>query len=186
MAVNFYVEQADRSRRSGLAAEEGIEPGTLITDTGEGVEQFTTAHEDYGLALFDPEYLAADIRASAFIEGSIPDKAYEVDQRVSYQPSEDAAIVKIRTIDDDGAPSPTIGHRDVIGVADADGLEARIVQEGYEYDANGDGAATTFSRANGNFVAIGRAYRPGRQNGDEVMEHDAPVRTILYSSPKAE
>lgn len=168
MAVNFYVEQADRSRRSGLAAEEGIEPGTLIVDTGEGVEQFTTTHEDYsGLALYDPEYLAADIRAAAHIEGSIPDKAYEVDQRVSYQPSEDAAIVKIRTPEEGDAPN--IEHRDVIGVS-SDGEAGRIVSESYATDDT--------------FVAIGRAYRPGRQNGEAITENDAPVRVVLFSEAR--
>lgn len=190
MAVNFYVEQADRSPRSGLASEQ-IHHGTLVADTGTGVEQFSFSHGDYdGLALFDPEYLAAEVRDSAFVTEATADDFYEVDERVKYQPSEDAAIVKIRTLEDEGGPAPAIEHRSVVGViddADGDapaGVVGRLVEEGYTADANSDGTSTTFDRASGNFLAIGRAYRPGKQNGETITDYDAPVRVVLFSEAK--
>lgn len=185
MAVNFYIEQADRSSQSGVADEQ-LAPGTLISNDGAGVNLLSFADGDYdGLALYDPEYLAAED------EDTIASGLYEVDDRVKYHPSEDAAIAKVRTLTDDGGPAPSIGHQTVVGVideSDADapsGVKGRLVEEGYSADTDGDGAATTFSRANGNFLAIGKAYRPAKRNGGTVTAYDAPVRVVLFSEAQA-
>lgn len=186
MAVNFYVESADRASQSGLANEQ-IAPGTLVSDDGAGVNLLSFADGDYtGLALHDPEYLSAED------EDAIASGLYEVDDRVKYHPSEDAAVVKVRTIDGaDTDPAPAIDNKTIVGVvdeSDADapsGAQGRLVEEGYTTDIDGDGVSTTFSRANGNFIAVGRAYRPGRQNGDTVTKFDAPVRVVLFSEAKA-
>ena len=185
MAVNFYIESADRASQSGIANEE-VAPGTLVRDDGNGVNVLSFADGDYtGLALYDPEYLSAED------EDAIASGVYAVDDRVKYHPSEDAAVVKIRTIENEGGTAPTIGHGDIVGVVDetaADapaGVKGRIVEEGYSHDGDGDGAATTFDRASGNFLAVGRAYRPGRQAGETVSNFDAPVRVVLFSEAKA-
>lgn len=185
MATQFYLESFDRPNQSGVA-NESIEPGTLVTDNGAGVNLLSFADDDYtGLALYDPEYLSAED------EDAIASGEYEVDDRVKYHPSEDAAVVKIRTPTDDGGAAPSISHGDIVGVVDesaADapvGVQGRIVEEGYQADGDGDGASTTFSRDNDNFLAIGRAYRPAQQNGDTVTGYDAPVRVVLFSEAQA-
>lgn len=185
MAVNFYIESADRASQSGLA-NEAIAPGTLVRDDGAGVNQLSFADGDYtGLALYDPEHLSAED------EDAIASGEYEAGDRVKYHPSEDAAVVKVRTIDDQGGSAPAVGHGNIVGIideADVDapaGVKGRIVEEGYTHDGDGDTAATTYSRDNNNFLAIGRAYRPGKQNGDTVTDFDAPVRTVLFSEAQA-
>lgn len=185
MAVQFYVEEADRSAHSGLANEK-LAPGTLVTDDGSGVRKVQFADGDYdGLALHDPEYLSAPE------EDEVAPTQYDVDQRVRYHPQEDAARVRVRTLEDSGGPAPSISHRSVVGIVDetdADapsGVVGRVVEEGYQADASGDGASTTFSRANNNFLAIGIAQRPGQQNGDTVTAYDDPVRVLLFSEAQA-
>lgn len=185
MAVQFYLESADRPSQSGLADEQ-ITPGVFVSDGGAGVTRFAFADGDYdGLALYDPEWLSAED------EDAIANGYYEVDDRVRYHPSEDAAVVKARTIDDDTVAAPSIGHGDIVGIVDDSDANApgtpqgRLVEEGYTSDADGDGTSTTFSRANGNFLAVGRAYRPARQPGGTVGEFDGIVRVILFSEAQA-
>lgn len=185
MAVQFYLEQGDRSSQSGIA-NESLAPGTFVADDGAGVSKFAFADGDFdGLALYDPEYLSAED------EDAVASGSYETDDRVRYHPSEDAAIVKARTIDDDSVAAPSISHGDIVGVVDDSDANApgtpqgRIVEEGYTADADGDGTSTTFDRSTGNFLAVGRAYRVGQQNGDSVGDYDAPVRVVLFSEAKA-
>lgn len=185
MAVQFYLESADRPPQSGVANEQ-ISPGELVFDDGTGVKQFAFADGDYtGLALYDPEYLSAED------EDAIASGVYETGDRVRFHPSEDAAVVKVRTAEDNGQPAPNIGHRDVVGVIDDSDADApaghvgRLVEEGYTADADDDGTSTTFNRSNDNFLAIGRAYRPGRQAGENVTEFDAPVRVVLFGEAQA-
>lgn len=188
MAVQFYIESADRPQRSGLA-NESLAPGVLVSDDGTGVNKFTFSDGDYdGLAIYDPEYLSAED------EDAIASGTYDVDDRVRYHPSEDAAVVKVRTIADDGDDAaPSVSHRSVVGVCDdsdtnaPDSAAGRIVEEGYTQDDTDDATAngTTFSRANNNFLAIGTAYRPGKQNGDTVAAYDEPVRIVLFSEAQA-
>jgi hypothetical protein len=65
--------------------------------------------------------------------------------------------------------APDITHGDIVGVADAGSDHyGRIVQEGYTADPDGDGTSTTFSRANGNLLAVGVA-RESQAESDELV-----------------
>jgi len=185
MATEFYVEQADRSPQSGLVTEEVV-AGELISDDGDGVTVLTFADsgENAGLARYDAQSFARefddDVRTPTY------DPNDDMRNRAQYQRFEDSGIFRIRTIDDESAAAPAISHRDVVGYVDesegdapAD-AEGRLVEEGY---TNG---ATTFDRSTGNFKAVGVAYRPSRRSGQTLDEYDYPVRTIMFSEPKAE
>jgi hypothetical protein len=184
MALEFYVEQADRSPQSGLA-NEVIEPGELVHDAGAGVDvlTFSDGVENVGLARYDAQAFAREY------DDQVVEDQYEVDQRVQYQPFEDSAVVKVRTPKDNGTdPAPTIAHRSVVGYVDAsavqgsaDEFQGRIVEEGYS-----DGT-TTFDRASDNFKAVGVAYRPAGplNKGGNVSEYDDPIRVVLFSEPQA-
>lgn len=193
MALEFYVEQADRSPQSGLA-NESIYAGELTHDDGAGVNVLTYAASDedagghIGLARYDAEAMAAEDM------DEVVDEVYDTDQRVQYQPFEDSAIVRIRTPEDNGTDqAPAIGHRDVVGIVDAAGgtiasaseFQGRIVQEGYTDNA---GTPTTYNRSNNNFKAAGVAYRPDSMHtsvaGDQSDSFDYPVRVILFSDLK--
>jgi len=192
MALEFYVEQADRSPQSGIANED-VYAGELIHDDGDGVNVLTYAATDedagghVGLARYDGQAFAREyedeVREDKYVAGD------EQRNRVQYQPFESDAIVRIRSAEDNGTdPAPTIGHRTVVGVIDAAGgtassaseFQGRIVEEGYT-----DDAATTYDRSSGNFKAVGVAYRPGR-NAAAVADpsFDEPVRIQLYSDLK--
>lgn len=186
MAVQFYVEQSDRSYKSGLA-NEVIKAGTFVNNEGTGADlaDAQDARVD-GLALFSEEFMVGED------EDDIVAEEYEVDDRVKYAPFEGGAIVHGRTIEEttDGVTTaPSISHETVVGVVDTSDANApaspgRLVEEGYTNDEDDDGTSTTFSRANSNFVALGEAYRPGKQNGDSVTGYDATVRVQLYGEPQ--
>lgn len=175
MAVQLYVEQSDRAYQSGRASEQ-IFAGELVHSDGGAVSRASYSDGEYsGLALYDPEFMAADD------EDDVTDESVESGDIVRYAPDEDAAVVYVRTVKDEGNDAPAIGHGTVVGIPDsgdpnADDVDGRIVEEGY---SNG---GTTFQRSNDNFLAIGEAYRPAKQNGDDVTEFDAPVRVELYGS----
>ncbi|AGF91191.1 hypothetical protein HAPG_00005 [Halorubrum phage GNf2] len=179
MALEFYVEQADRSPLSGLADEQ-IYAGELVTDDGAGVSLLTFGDDltNFGLARYDAQAMAAET------DEDVRGPFYESGQRVQYQPPESAAVVRVRTLEDAGGNAPAITHRDVVGVVDEgdgdapSGAVGRVVQEGY---SNG---ATTFNRANNNFKALGTAYRPARQNGGTMDEFDYPVRINMFAELK--
>lgn len=191
MALEFYVEQADRSPQSGLANED-IYAGELVHDGGTGVDVLTFADgtENVGLARFDAQAMSGE-----WEEDIVEEKYVASDEdrnRVQYQPQEDAAIVQIRTINEttDGVTTaPSIGHRDVVGIVDETDADAptsagRIVEEGYTNDENDDTTTTTYNRSNGNFKAVGVAYRPAQRAGESVTAYDDPVRVILFSELK--
>lgn len=187
MALEFYVEQADRSPQSGLA-NEAIYAGELVNDDGAGVNvlSFADTGDNAGLARYDAEAMAAEW------EEDVVEEVYDTDQRVQYQPQEDSAIVRIRTVDETTAgvtAAPSISHRDVVGIvdesdADAPSAPGRVVEEGYVNDENDDATTTTFNRANGNFKAVGVAYRPGQRAGEAETRYDHPVRVIMFSELK--
>lgn len=181
MAVEFYIESADRPAQSGIA-NSAVVAGELVTDTGAGVDPMQFADGDFqGVAEYSEEFLSAED------EDAIADEAYEVGDRVIYGGNEDAAVIKVRTPEDNATdPAPSIAHGDIVGVVDetstvASGaeFEGRVVQEGYT-----DDAATTYDRGTGNFLAVGRAYRPGKQNGDSVTDFDTPVRVVVFGEVK--
>lgn len=181
MALEFYVEQADRSPQSGVA-NESIYAGELVHDDGDGVDALTFADgtENVGLARYDAEAMAAEW------EGDVVEEVYDAGQRVQYQPLEDSAILRIRTPEDNSTdPNPSISHRDVVGIVDASALQgsaaefqSRVVEEGY------DDGTTTFNRGNTNFKAVGVAYRPGQRAGEAEDRFDHPVRVIMFSELK--
>jgi hypothetical protein len=184
MAVEFYVEQADRSPTSGIANED-IYAGELVHDDGDGADVYVYADGDENvyLARYDAQSFAREyedeVREDKYVAGD------EQRNRVQEQPvKEGGARLRIRTPNDNGTdPAPSITDGDAVGVIDAAGgtassaaeFQGRIVEEGYT-----DDAATTYDRASGNFRAIGEAYRPARQNGDTMDEFDYPVRVELF------
>lgn len=190
MALEFYVEQADRSPHSGVANED-IYAGELVHDDGFGVDVLTYATTDedagghIGLARYDAEAMAAET------DEDVADELYNSGQRTQYQPFEDSAVVRIRTPEDNGTdPAPDINHKDVVGVLDdgstvssASEFQGRVVQEGYT-----DDAATTYNRSSGNFKAVGVAYRPDQNPapvaGQQAESFDYPVRVVLFSDLK--
>jgi hypothetical protein len=179
MALEFYVEQADRSPQSGVA-NESVYAGELVNDDGSGVNvlSFTDGNENVALARYDAEKMAAET------DEDVIEEVYDVGQRVQYQPLEDSAILRIRTPEDDTADATAIGHRDVVGIVDESAGDApanvsgRVVEEGY-----GNGA-TTFDRSTGNFKAVGVAYRPSQRGGEVEDRYDHPVRVIAFSELK--
>lgn len=181
MAVQKYIDQSDRSQRSGVASE-AVKAGELVFDDAGSVRRVEFADGDYdGLAVYDPEFMAAED------EDAIADESVEVGDLVRYAPKESAARLLIRTPEDNGTdPAPSVGHEDVVGFVDASALQGsageyqgRIVEEGY------DDGTTTFNRSNNNFIAIGEAYRPAKQSGESVTEYDTPLRVELYGSVEA-
>jgi hypothetical protein len=179
MALEFYVEQADRSPQSGVA-NESVYAGELVYDAGSGVDvlSFADGNDNVALARYDAEEMAAEW------EEDIVEEVYDAGDRVQYQPIEDSAILRIRTPEDDTAAAPSVSHRDVVGIVDESAgdapadVEGRVVEEGY---TNG---ATTFDRSTGNFKAVGVAYRPAQRNGDAETRYDHPVRVIMFSELK--
>lgn len=194
MALEFYVEQADRSPHSGVANED-IYAGELVHDDGDGVNVLTYAATDedagghIGLARYDGQAFAREHedeeREDKYVAGD-PQR-----ERVQYQPFEDSAVVRIRTPEDNGTdPAPDINHKTVVGVLDdgstvasASEFQGRVVQEGYT-----DDAATTYDRSSGNFKAVGVAYRPDQNPapvaGQQAEGFDYPVRVVLFSDLK--
>jgi hypothetical protein len=185
MALEFYVEQADRSPQSGVV-DEIITAGELISDAGTGVSKlvFADGGENAGLARYDGTAFARDYADDARQPQYEPDDPQR--ERAQYQPFEDSAVVKIRTPEDNGTdPAPAIGHKTTVGIVDASALqgsadeyEGRIVEEGY------DDGTTTFNRSNSNFKAVGVAYRPAKQAADSVTTYDTPTRVVLFSELK--
>jgi hypothetical protein len=181
MATEFYIESKDRPAQSGIA-NAAVVAGELVFDDGSGVDPMEFADGDFsGVAEYSEEFLSADDI------DAIADEEYQTGDRVIYGGAEDAAVIKVRTPEDNSTdPAPSIGHGDIVGVVDetstvasAAEFEGRVVQEGYT-----DDAATTYNRGNSNFLAIGRAYRPAKQNGDSVTDFDTPVRLVVFGEVK--
>lgn len=184
MAVEFFVEQADRSPQSGLANEE-IYAGELVNDAGSGVDllAFGDSGENAALARYDGQSFARNF------DDEVREPKYDPNDdqrnRVQYQRFESGALFRVRTIDDDSATAPSISHRSVVGIVDEgtgdapSAPEGRVVEEGY---TNG---TTTYERGNSNFKAIGVAYRPARQTGGVMDEYDYPVRVEMFDGLEA-
>lgn len=177
MAVQFYVEQSNSSYHSGLADEE-VKAGELISNEGSGVSLADSTVPVDGLALFSEEFMVGED------EDEVVDEVYATGDRVKYAPLEDTLRGYGRTPEDNSQTAPSINHETVVGlidtsVADApDGSAGRLVEEGYTE------GTTTFNRSNNNFVAVGEAYRPGKQNNDTVDTFDTVVRLNFYGEPK--
>lgn len=174
--MGFYVESADRPYVGRLAAED-IHVGTLVADNGSDLyERFDAAeHSRIG-------YLATAPRRGDYIAKE-PDETTTFEylasenDRVPALPLVDGDVIKVRTAGDTGGneAAPNITDGDVVGVIDTSAgtltstaeYEGRIVQEGY---TDGEATPVTYSRANGNFVALGKALK------DDVNAFDEPCR----------
>lgn len=180
--MGFYVEQSDRSYKSGVAQED-IDAGELVTLRSDGAyrtDQSADGHFD-GVADFVErgDAIVHDIDDT----GGFTYKSAD-DDRVPIGGYDDGAYIKVRTIEDNGTDgAPSISHGDVVGVVDATAVsgtgaefQGRIVEEGYA-----DAVPTTFNRSNTNFLAVGRAYIP-QEEGSAVTSFDVPVRVIVDKS----
>ena len=200
--MGFYVEVTQTPNRSGFAAED-IPAGTVVVlEDGEANLADAAEHESFDGVADTPrrgEYIASfDHESSDFVylaEDPDPDnhaplgfQGYdgEGDTRqahlVPVAGGADGDYIRVRTIPDvDGATAPAVEDGAVVGFIDTtvvDGVEdaaGYIVEEGYE-----DENANKYSRDEGNFVAIGRAYKPdhlAETDADGVVDdHDYPVR----------
>lgn len=184
--MGFYIESSDRPYQSYNAGED-IKVGTLVSAEGDGTVSLADAatHSDF-------DGVAASPRRSGYIADEIDDPTtftYLVDTSnvkyggltedgpmlVPYGGDADDDLIKVRTILETTSgvtTAPNITDRDVVGFVDTSDADAptsagRIVEEGYTNDENNDAATTTYNRANGNFVAIGRAYKPKKGEGDD-------------------
>lgn len=178
------VESMDGYAGSNVAAED-VAPHEIVTDTvGTGVE------------LADGDEASWDGIAMAFNHAEwIHDHDEDTDplvyqasenDRVPYGGYEDVAVIRPLTIDDDTVAAPSIQEGDVVGVPDTTSTDApaspgRVVEDGYTADADGDGAATTFSVANGNLLPVGRALPQGLGQLN-VTDYDAQIRVQVDKS----
>ena len=174
--MGFYVESADRAYSSRQAAEE-LHVGTIVTTDSNDMYVNADAQDNRLDAVVTKPRSAPHI---AFDEDDEdPTRTYEADgRRAPALPLADGDVIKALTITEttDGVTtSPDISEGNVVGVVDTSNADApdnagRLVEEGYSNDENDDAAATTFSRANGNFLALGVAER------DSESKFDAAVR----------
>lgn len=184
--MGFYIEVTQTPNRSGFAAED-IPAGTLVyLAGGEAHLADASTHETVDGVADTPrrgEYIAGfDHETSDFVylaNDPDPDNHAPLsDNNAHLVPvggGADGDYIKARTVPDvAGATAPSITDGAVVGFIDTtvlDGVEdaaGYIVEEGYT-----DAAANEYSRAEGNFVAIGRAYR--ESHGD----YDRPTRVVV-------
>lgn len=175
--MGFYIESYDRPPESAIVAEDIRTGEGLVVNTNGKAEQFDGSTHTLGdfVGVADNPFTGDQIR-----EHEEDDEDFEVydvadDDRVTYGGDADRDRIRIRTAGDTGGnePTPDVSHKDVVGFIDTSAgtlsstaeYEGRIVGEGYS-----DGDATTYSRANDNFVALGVVYR------DEANAYDDAVR----------
>jgi hypothetical protein len=174
--MGLFVESADRPYTSRQGAEE-LHVGTLATTDSNGMFVNADAQDnrlDYLVTKpMSEHHIVEDV------DDPLTDQVYEANSlRVPALPLVDGDIVKAMTIEEttDGVTSsPNIQAGDIVGVTDTSDADSpdsagRLVEEGYSNDENDDATATTFSRANGNFLALGEALR------DSETDFDKPVR----------
>lgn len=181
MAAELFVKDFSHTNR---AAEAGtrVDEGDLVTLAGDGTVHPTdpatdavvdgiVPHRNMGQHLPEHEY---DYTEAFYEEGAFPVPFYEL---------EDGGKLLPYTVRDEDAPAPSIGLDDVVGVILMDGSNYGsgtpvVVEEGYTADPDGDGTDTTYSRSNGNFLALGLA--------DEVVaDHEEQVGVRLKSRLQA-
>lgn len=180
--MGFYVDETDRSARSG-PVNEPIPIGTACTRVAGSVELLDgTDNTDFDGVADSPrrgEYIAEEADessdftyqpASAKTEDS---RGGVIADRAPLRGSADGDVIRIKTPTDNGTdPAPNISDGDVVGVAAAGtAFEGRIVQEGYT--AN-DGTEYSESGA-GTFIPLGEADKDGS------TEFDDPVRLTVES-----
>lgn len=175
----FYVESQDRAYRSYIVSTDMV-PGELggLDAAGTGAEPFDAAShsEEHFLGVAEAHRSGDQIADEDDTTEAISFLASE-NERASFGGDADRDVIKVRTAEDTGGneAAPSISDGDVVGVIDTSAgtltstaeYQGRVVQEGYD---DGEGTPTTYNRANGNFYAVGVAYR------DESSEFDDVVR----------
>lgn len=184
----FYIESADRPPQSRVAGSD-VHVGEAVAPTGSDTVRPFDGSQD---ALGDFLGVADDPLTSDAIARDEDDTNFGVylaseNDRVIYNGDADGDLVKIRTAEDTGGneAAPSISDGDVVGFIDtsagtlssASEYHGRIVQEGY---TDGESTPTTYNRSNGNFVAIGRAYR--KETADFADGWDVPIRVEINKS----
>lgn len=184
--MGFYIEVTQTPNRSGFATED-IPLGTAVyLAGGEAFLADAATHETIDGVADAPrrgEYIAGfGHETSEFVylaDDPDPDNhATLSDNNAHLVPvggGADGDYIKLKSMAEvDGAAAPDIGDGDVVGFIDtsvangvADGA-GHIVEEGYT-----DAAGNEYSRDEGNFVAVGRAYR------DEATEFGELVRVVV-------
>lgn len=180
--MGFYVEQSDRSYKSGVAQED-IDVGELVTLRSDGAYRTDQSADGHFDGVADMVERGDAIVHDVDDTGGFVYKSADND-RVPIGGYDDGAYIKVRTVEDnDTDPAPSIGHNDVVGVVDATAVsdtgaefQGRIVQEGYQ-----DDAPTTFNRSSNNFLAVGRAYIP-EEEGSDISGFDEIVRVVVDKS----
>lgn len=90
------------------------------------------------------------------------------DDRAGYGGNDDGDVFIALTAATAGTsdePAPSIDPDTVVGIIDETsddapaGVEGRLVEEGYQADADGSGSLVTFDRDSGNFIALGKATK---------------------------
>src|SRR6056297_1067239 len=177
--MGFYVDEADRSARSGPVAEM-VPVGTACTRVDGVVELLdgatNTRFDGVADAPRSAEYIAEEVdEASGFAyrPASMKDEndrgGADIADRAPLRGDEDGAVIRIKTVADNGTdPAPNITADNEVGVAavGTTEFEGRLVQAGYTDDGGtqyGDGGA-------GDYVALGTA------DNDSSTEFDEPVR----------
>jgi hypothetical protein len=174
--MGFFVEQADRSYQSRIAAED-IHVGTLVAEGGNdtvvNVDDTDTELDGLAGAPRSGDYVAKELHSIGDTGSASTSFVYQSaeDDRVPFLPVANSDLVKVYTITDNSTdPEPSISDGDVVGVAQKndDAFRGRLVEEGYT-----DNGATTYNRSSDNFTAVGKAYK------DESATYDETVRVSV-------
>lgn len=207
--MGFYIETTQTPNQGGFAAED-IPAGTAVVVADGEVTLFDAATDEVFSGVADTprrgEYIASyDHESGTYTYLANITDDYDRDNHaplgfqgydgvgdtrdahlVPVGGGDDGDLIKLRTITDTNATAPSISDGTVVGVVDStdadapDNAAGYIVEEGYSYDGDGDTTPTTFSRANDNFVAIGKAYKPedmvAPSDDGTITEYDFPVR----------
>lgn len=174
----FYVESQDRAYRSYIVNSDMV-PGELGANDGSGgaVPFDAASHTEADFlgvaeAHRSGDQIALDMDSTEAIEFVAANN-----DRASFGGDADRDVIKVRTAEDTGGneAAPSISDGTVVGVIDTsagtltstDEYKGRVVEEGY---TDGEGTPVTYNRTNGNFYAVGIAYR------DDASGFDEPVR----------
>lgn len=162
----FYIESADRPRKSALP-DEDIPVGLLVHKLTNGKVQRAQYSDGTFDGVADQPHTGEQIAERDDQDDPNWD-VYEAaeDERVVYGGDEDGARLKVHTAADNSTdPAPSISDADIVGIADnGSEFHGRLVEEGYT-----DDGATTYNRSNDNFLPVGKAYRDSADGYDEVV-----------------
>lgn len=148
--MGFYIEQSDRSRKSGLAAED-IPLGALVVHDDTGVRLATATDGQFDGVADNPnssDWIAPDDDTDIAWEYSATENEYNPSgaDRVVYGGDEDRALIKALVAD-----PANVDHNAVVGIGATSG---KVVVQTDETD----------------FLEVGKVYK------DDATEVDEPVR----------